>query len=356
MSELDGAVQTAAEPVAAPEAQAEQNDAPSIDRASEPTPRSAIDRAFEAVEKMEQPSGDRPRGPDGKFIAKDAANETQETVEAPDAPEEAPEESVDEENKDSPFSEPPSRFSADAKAAWKDAPEPVKAEIHRAVKELQAGIEKYREPASKWESLKPFHEFCAANETDIGTALQSYIAADQKLGQDLLGGLEEIVSHYGYSLRDVAAHVLGQPVDQTQQQASVRERALERELAEIKQSLGTVTQSIQSQQQNAVLSKVEAFAQAHPRFDELASEIGFFLQTKRAGTLEEAYELAERIKPAPQAPAVTTAPKTDPAAQTRKGSLSVTGAPSSGSNPANRKPPSSAREALDRAFAGTGLA
>ena len=49
-----------------------------------------------------------------------------------------------------------------------------------------------------------------------------------------------------------------------------------------------------------------------------------------------------------------TQPKPD-ADQTRKGQLSITGAPASGSNPVTRKAPATARESLDRSFASLGL-
>ena len=78
-----------------------------------------------------------------------------------------------------------------------------------------------------------------------------------------------------------------------------------------------------------------------------------------ADNLQGAYVMAERLNPAAsgtQNTAASTAATAKPnTAQTRNGNLSITGGPGSGSNPAKRKAPSSARESVDSAFASLGL-
>ena len=78
-----------------------------------------------------------------------------------------------------------------------------------------------------------------------------------------------------------------------------------------------------------------------------------------AGTVEEAYEIAERMNPAPAQAAPASGART-PApqpAQPRNGKagLSVTGAPGGGSNPSSRGRPASLDEALDYALGASGL-
>lgn len=371
MSELDGAAPAAAEPIVASETSSEPIDTGVSNTAkAEPTPRGALDRAFASLEAEEAPAaekpvetkteGERPRGPDGKFLPKEAAADPAAPVveKVETLVTEAPKTGTN-------FAEPPSRMSAEAKAAWATVPAPVQAEVYRAINELTGGIEKHREAAQKWESLKPLDNFCQQNGTSVSEALAKYIEADTNLGTDLIGGLEKIVGHYGYSLRDVASHVLGQPVDPNAQTSNTR--ALEQKIAQLEQELRGIPNTVQQhltqyQTEQQKLSEVTAFKDANPRFDELAQDIAFFLRpdtngNRRASTLQEAYDLANRLNPAPQAPTpATLAPTAEAlAAQTRKGNLSLKGAPSSGSNPSNRKPPSSSREALDRAFAVSGL-
>jgi hypothetical protein len=71
------------------------------------------------------------------------------------------------------------------------------------------------------------------------------------------------------SLRDVAAKVLGLSPAQGQSAADTTHES------------------------------VTKFAAEHPRFEELADDIAFFLTSGRTKDIAEAYTLAERLNPAP---------------------------------------------------------
>lgn len=353
--QIDGA--TPSEPIATPEAEAAPE--PQVSTV-EATPRDAIERAFAKLDAEDdaisepKPEGDRKRGPDGRFVASEAAD----VQEADDAKEERPEQVPETKAaaEKTGFAEPPARFSAEAKAAWAAAPEPVKAEIHRAVREMEAGIEKHRAAAQEWDAIREFDDLAKRHNTSVKTALTNYVRLDTEMAKDPIKGLDLVAQQFGMTLRQVAEHVLGQPADQTQHQNEAIIMELRRELAGLKEQLGGVSTTIQEQRNASVQREVEAFAADHPRFDELSEEIA--RQIGAGFTLAEAYRRAELLNPVQtpaQAPAVEAAPKPDLAAQTRKGSLSLNGAPSSGSNPAHRKPPSSARDALDRAFGQLGI-
>lgn len=297
---------------------------------TEPTPRAAIERAFDSLN-----------------VEAGGPEEMEEGGELPG------------QQRESTGEQPPARFSQEAKAAWDYAPPAIKAEIHRAVREMEAGIEKHREAAQQWESLRDYDALAQDYGTDIRGALDRYIAADMMLNQDLIGGLEQVVSHYGYSLYDIAAHVMGEQPDASRAQAEAQNRALRQELSQLRDQLGGVTQAMAQQQHYETQNAVLGFASAHPGFNQLADEIAFFIESGRASSLDEAYDLAERLQGGSSVHSARggrrSALHQGLSAQTRKGALSVTGAPSSGSNPYNRKPPSSAREALDRAFANSGI-
>ncbi len=348
----------AAPAVAEPSPAPDMADAPSESIEAEPTARGAIDRAFDLVDTQEaadtpdevaEPSGERARGPDGKFVAK----EPEVKAEAPEAPEEKEEAAVpDAEPEKGDFAEAPTRFSADAKAAWKDAPASIRAETYRMMGELESGLEKYRGDAEQWAGLSEFDQLAKANNTDVKTALTNYVAADRVLNQDPVRGLDHVAQMYGTSLREIAEKVLGQSPDLAQSQNDQTIRELRGQIAAMQQQVGTVTETMQSQRQQSIMNEIDNFAKDKPRFDELSSEIE--IQLKAGFDLKAAYERAERLNPLPPAPAAVVA-QPEPAAQPRKGSLSVTGAPSSGSNPTTRKPPSSPQSALDAAFADLGI-
>jgi hypothetical protein len=350
----------------------------------EPTPMDAVSRAFDAVEAMDKgepekpaakPEGEAPaegareRNPDGTFKAKapdpakaDGEDAEKALADANKGADKDAEKKPDADTAlkaDDGFTEPPSRFSADAKAAWKDAPAPVRAEVHRAVKELEAGVEKYRNDAQAFDQIRDFDTLARQHNTSIRTALENYTNLERTIASDPIKGLQAVCDYAGVSLRDVAAHVMGQAPDAnaSQQDATIRE--LRQHITSLEQKLDGVSTSISEQKNSAVLKDVEAFAAANPRFDELSEEIS--RQIKGGFDLAEAYRRAELLNPVPQATqaeadaAVQPAPKPDPSAQTRKGSLSVTGSPGAGSDPGNRTPPSSAHDALDRAFGQLGI-
>ena len=353
---------------------AEQSSAPEPIQRSEPTARGAIDRAFAAIEQRDkapaeavadkpvEATGERPRNSDGTFATKDAQKPVEATIEGQDKPK-APETQVG-------FAEAPSRFSADAKAAWATAPEPVRAETMRAIRELEGGIKQYQE---QYEPYREFDKSLKASGQTFQQVFQHYTGIENMLAQDLTRGLDVICQNAGTSLREIAAQIAGQPQDEGNalQERTINE--LRRELSTLKQELTGVSTSLKADKETSVFNAITEFSTRpeYGRFEELGADIALFLQTRlspkvetarRTGkfdeVLQEAYQLAERLNPAPQAPApVSAAPAAQPqaTAQTRKGQLSLSGAPSSGSNPANRKPPSSPREALDRAFANVGL-
>jgi len=344
--------------------------------------KAAVDRAFETIGKAEaepikeEPAADpqkdigetdipepesetkpaedgRERNPDGTFKAK----------EADDTAKEEPAESTQ-----TTFAEPPNRFSADAKSAWKDAPEPVRAEIHRAVKELESGIDKYREEVAEFEPLREYNQMAKQHGTSIRDALDRYTGLERMLaGENPMAAIQDVMSYAGVSPQQFAAQVLQESgiegdvtpehlaqLQNAGQQDSVI-RSLRNEIAALKQEINGVSTTVQDQKTAEIERQVTEFAADKPRFEELSEDIKFFIESGRTDNLAEAYELAERLNPAPVASEPPPVEEPTPDAQPKKGSLSVTGAPSSGSNPANRKPPSSAKDAVDRSFETLGI-
>lgn len=344
----------------------------------ESTPRGAIDRAFAS---LEEPSGDKPapsvkeqvdavaategervRNPDGTFAAKDPNA-------APAAPAKADglgKPTVEQPATETLPGDAPARFSPDAKALWATAPEPVKAEVLRMEREMTAGLEKYREDATAFDSVREYDSMAKQYGTDLRSALDRYVAFDKALNDNPLQGLISICADKGINPREIAAAIMGQelpPAEQQSAQTVQHIRQLEAKIAQLEQGY----QGIQT---GTVSQKIEAFVGGLPEadkplFEELGPNIAALI--KQGHDLPSAFATAKEAERTrvqrlatsfgftaqPAAPAVPPAP--DLTAQTLKGQLSVTGAPSSGSNPSNRKPPSSPRESLDRAFDAVGV-
>jgi uncharacterized protein YukE len=348
---------------------------------TESTPRGAIDRAFDAIEKSDPApvadkvapkapdavpavEGERERNPDGTFKPKDPAAAAQPAKEAAPADPAA----VGPTKEQAPAGEAPTRFSPDAKVEWAKTPEPVKAEVTRAIRELEQGIEKYRGDAAVYnETFKPFVDLAKSSGVEPKATLSQYVGIDMLLNKDFDAGIRQIFQNKGAKLEDWITRQTGQPA--APQDQTIAE--LRQEIAQLRQGFDGVSQTIQQQQNQGINQSLEGFTATLPDadkvlFNELDAEIAAYLRDPST-TLADAFAKAKaddearytrrygpRASSAP-VPAVPTPPAPAPRPQTLPGSLSINGAPSSGSDPASRKTPSSPRAALDDAFASLGI-
>lgn len=340
----------------------------------EPTSRSALERAKAAVEekakaeagKDDQPKDDaKPvkseaaRDETGKFAPKEPAKDAPAATDKPAGGDEAKAATETAQKGVAPAPDAPARFSPDAKAAWSTAPEPVKAEVNRAIREMEAGIEKHRASAEAFEPVRQYHEMAQKSGTTLDKALESYVGIENAWRQNPTHGFVGVCQNMGVdpvqqakAIYEQLSGATGLPKGDSPDVAGVRSElsATQRELAEIKQTL-------QQQAQAPVLEKVSAFAADKPLFNYVANDIAQIIADQGV-SLEQAYEIAlekhpalkaAQAAPAPSNPEPSPAPVSAPAAQTRAGEKSIAGAPSPGSNPANRQPSSSIKDALKRA-------
>lgn len=252
--------------------------------------------------------------------------------------------------------EAPSRFSPEAKAKWAEADETVRAETHRAIKELEQGHAKYKQDATDFEPFREFHKLAREKNVDVSYALKQYVGIDKLLAEDFRAGIERICENKGIKLEDFAQHVLKNPVTPQQQQATARERALEAKIADLEKKITGVDSVITQQQSRTFEAEVEAFARDKPLFDELSEVIvshiannGLSLQDAYDKAVADAQAMAQRLGFIPKT--VTAAiPDADLEAQTLRGQKSIAGAPSAGSAPATTKPSPNIKAALLRAM------
>lgn len=309
-----------------------EDDAPVVEAQFEETPE-----APEAVE--EAPSGPA-RDEHGRFAPKAA-------TEAPAAPQAAPEAAPEPAAPPADLNLPP-----EAREAWAAVPAAVRDTVTRRVSELQGGIEKYR---TQIEPVRPFLERAGSPEA-LAQALNAYVSAEDMLRQDPIRGLDSLCQSLGTTLRDVAAHVMGQPAPEKDAVID----GLRRELQALQSQVGTVTKTFEQQRREAAEATVTSFAAEHPRFEELAEEIGRMLRTgyidpASPDALKRAYEIADRANPAPQPAAAPVAAPVAVQARTPAANLSVSGTPSAGSNLSVRTPPANRRENIAQILDQVGL-
>lgn len=238
--------------------------------------------------------------------------------------------------------EPPSRFSPDAKAEWSNAPDSVKAEVHRMQRELESGLHRYRET---YNSIKDFDEYARSQGTDIRSVLTNYATLEHALVQGdpatKEAALAKVFQRAGINPSEWAAQQLGKTPDQREVESGRTITALQSEIAQLKSMVGSVASHVQQQKAATITDSVTNFAKSNPRFDELSApgleySIQNILRTNMIPQnmppqerLQKAYEMADRLNPA-------TASHTAPLTQAQRpdaGRKSIAGPPSNGSDP-----------------------
>jgi hypothetical protein len=269
---------------------------------------------------------DQPRGERGQFAPREpqpGQPQPQQRKAAPQLPE------------GTPYRDPPPRMAEHAKHDWSAAPESVRGEFHRLVKEAEGIYRQYRGDHEAMNPIRHFHQMAGEHGTTLERALTNYVSMEQKLRADPIGGLDVIVNNLNLrapdgrklTLHDIAAHVVSQSPDQlklmqhqnAQTAASHQIGALHQEIAGLKT---TLQQMQTAQQYGYTRSAVDQFADQHPRFDELGDLIENEL--KFGFDLETAYRRAELLRPTTHAAQTRS---TTPSAQTRPTDKSISGAP-----------------------------
>jgi len=216
----------------------------------------------------------------GKALEKpqEAQGETVEDRDGQDAP-----------KRPSAYREPPSGFDDAAKAEWEATPESVRGAMNRRFKELESGIEKYRQMAQEYEPVRQYAEMAKQSGTTLDQALERYVGMEQQLRQDPMAGLQAVVANLDLkkpdgspvTLRDIAAHIMGQKPDQIASRQEATISRLTQQVQQLTQQLGGVSKHFEQQQQQAKVSSAQttwdSFQRDYPRAAELEPQIAEFL-------------------------------------------------------------------------------
>ena len=316
---------------------------------------------------------------EAKTEAKAEAKPAEVKTEAP-AKAEAPKAEADtstpaeiEARKTSPHREPPSRFDDAAKGEWERAPEAVKGAVHRTIREMEAGIQKHKQAAEEFESVREFADMAKQHGTDLKSALKNYVGIEQQLRQNPLQGLQQIVSNLGLkkpdgspvTLRDIAGHVMGQAPDAVASQSEAQVMELRQQVQQLQEQLSGVQQHFQQQREQAVYTEVKDVTTA-PHFQELAEDIVAYLNTPFSDAtlppkerLKEAYDFVYSRRFGPPSVAHTDAnPLLDqtqapPPMQVKPaGQKSISGAPGNSTTTAGKPKVMSIKDSIAAAMRG----
>lgn len=250
----------------------------------------------------------------------------------------------------------PSRLLPREREVWMNTPNPVKSAFERMEREFEQISAEHTEAKQFRESLREYDNMARAANTSIKDALDRYVAVDKLLAQDFGRGIAQIAQSHGKNPveavaqfmraagvmpQQLGAYLQGQPVQQQPQQQAQQRPQVDPVAHRAIQEVEALKAQLAEQQRQAEIDRteremVEPFRQSHPRFSELEQDIVFFLKSDKiplslspVERLEAAYDMAERINPAPIMPQGSLA---EPAGNhaSDAGKKSVRGAPASG--------------------------
>jgi hypothetical protein len=280
----------------------------------------------------------------------------------------------------------PKWMTKQSAAEWAKLPEVVREEVVKRSEAFDRGITQYKESADRWSELTEYEQMSREYYGQpLKDTLNRYVELDRGLGNPdtQLATLERLVSQMKYTAVDGNQYNWDMPtlaqyvLEQSQQGVDSFQNPqadLQRELADVKKQLaefktGFSERETQRQQQererstNMLQEQIADFANKNERFHELYEQIEVELHNPRfeAGKdpihrLTKAYEKVAKLNPSPSlSPPAPDLPAQDAAVQSRRGTASITGAPS-GSTPAGKRPvASSPREAARMALSKLGM-
>jgi|GEM_PF-6886368 len=243
--------------------------------------------------------------------------------------------------KPSAYKEPPSGFDDAAKKEWDATPESVRGAMNRRFQEMERGLHQHKQTAQEYEPLRKYADMAKESGTDLQSALHRYTQIETELGRDPVSGLQAVVANLGLkkqdgspvTLRDIAAHIMGQSPDQAASRQEATISRLTQTISQLQQQIGGFSQHVEQQQQQSRTASAEnewtAFQNANPRAAQLEPQIAEFLTKYPADSMS----VGERLQDAYD----WAASKTPNVAHTDPAPLAQTQTPTRQPNPAGQK-------------------
>jgi hypothetical protein len=265
-----------------------------------------------------------------------------------------------------PYRDAPPRMHERARAEWHATPESVRGEVTRMHHDFSRAHQAYKADHDYMNALRPYANLAHSSGTNLAKALESYTGMEHLLRNDLVAGLDMIISNLNLvnqqtgqriTLPDIAWHVLNTtPEQQKLIQSRNTQMAQSHQMQQQQQRIDRLEKQNAQMQYAAhfhqTRSAVDCYADTHPRLDELGDVI--LNEVNLGFDLDTAYRRAELLRPATHAAQTRTerphaAQTRNPPAQTRTPDRSIHGGPGS-LNGSSRKGPVSRRDALTNAI------
>lgn len=252
-----------------------------------------------ADEHPEPVADERPRGADGKFVAKDKT-EIQEA--APEKVEAAPAVILPTDDKTKPSVEQPSTaavvapvsWAADAKALWASLPPAIQQAVSKRETEMANGGRQWSEEKRRFETtLAPLAQETARLGMSVEQGLNALLSAHHRLNRDPAGAIAQLAQQYGVDLATLASNP---PAEQSRFDPMV---------SQLTQHVSSLESQLQGFLQNQTMGVVDKFAAENPHYAAVEEQIASLIpliQQREPGlspseVLTKAYDQAIWLNP-----------------------------------------------------------
>lgn len=276
-------------------------------------------------------SGERARGPDGRFTSEAPPADAKKPPAAPAAapgangakppasaqkPPDAPKPPADPAAPPPPQLRPPVSWKAGAREHWPKLPTDVQAEVVRREQEVARSMQESANARNALTHVQsvigPFAQNIAASGSDALTMIQNLMGADNTLRHGSIAQKAELVASiiksYGVDLQTLDSVLAGQGA-QPDPNAALADRMRQEMRAQL-QPVMQYFNSMQGQRRNALnqithdaANEVETFGQdaAHEFYEDVRAEmadiIDLYTQRGASISLQEAYDRAIKLNP-----------------------------------------------------------
>ncbi len=205
----------------------------------------------------------------------------------------------------------PQGLSLEAREAWSDVPDSVKADIVKRENDYARGIEKHRANTQRVQamdkSLQPYSQLFAMNG-GAGNTLPGLLqtASQLQMGSapQKAAAVANIIKQFGVDIKTLDNMLVGEaPSQEVQQQSAVQEQ-IQQAIAPYQQHMAQIQQQQQAQAQQAqqvVASEVSNFGSQHEFYNDVRMEMADLMDMAanrgRQMTMEEAYNTACQSHP-----------------------------------------------------------
>jgi len=272
---------------------------------AEPSPSTEPAESPEAAQSNS--SGERPRGPDGKFLPKDKAEEVKPEAK-PEGDKPAEVKAAEEPKKTEQVSDqsvtggiqPPTSWSAAAKQEFSKLPLAVQEAVAKREMEVSSGFKQYGERVKSYEAidniLKPLQPRLQMAGMSSQQFIGQLVAAHNALEQNPQQALVWLARQYGVD----PAQVMNPGADPAQQQETNPEiAALKQKIAELESGVTAQKQAAQQAAQMEAQTELQRFA-SDPKnefFEQVRQDMGVLISAGKATDLADAYQKACRMNP-----------------------------------------------------------